>query len=225
MSSQPKEKEEPTVPNQPTVVGLANPVSYAILDQGLHFIQTSPGFESLLGMQTRQVQGTHLTDVLYEFVGVEEHIQAIFDGKTDRFLFDNINRQLPDGENRYLSFQIARSMDSPASRNLLLIVDDRSDVSRLQQNLIQDRNDLRLARRKLTAMNEELARLNRLKSLFLSMAAHDLRTPLSSIQGYAELLREELAQDRHHQDLFDVILSQAYRLQQLINDLLDLRSD
>lgn len=202
---------------------LIHPIATALLDEQLQFIQSSSDFGRMIGLQDRQLVGSLLTEILWEFVGVETYIKAILLGKSERFLLENINRQMPDGTSRFLSFQVMSNLEQAGTPTLLLIVEDRSDIGQLQQSLIQDRNELRLARSQLTKLNTELAQLNRLKSLFLSMAAHDLRTPLSSIHGYAELLRDELADDDlRRRDLFDVILSQTYRLQHLINDLLDL---
>ncbi len=42
----------------------------------------------------------------------------------------------------------------------------------------------------LSASNERLARLDAVKSDFISIASHELRTPLTQIQGYADLLLE-----------------------------------
>ena len=54
----------------------------------------------------------------------------------------------------------------------------------------------------LATSNEELAHLNNEKTEFLGMAAHDLRNPLTSIIGFADLLeidgpKEAPAHGRH----------------------------
>lgn len=66
------------------------------------------------------------------------------------------------------------------------------------------------------------AELNRMKSEFLSTAAHELRTPMASIMGFSELLlaREYSAEKRR--DLLDRINRQSKRLTGLLNELLDL---
>ncbi len=199
------------------------PTATALLDEELRFIQASSGFAEMFGLENGQMAALPLTDLLWEFVGFEEILHAIAEGKEDRLILENINRQSSDGVQRYLTYQVMGVLERETPAALLLIVEDRSDVGRLQQKLITDRNELRLTKQLLTAANAELAHLNQLKSLFFSMAAHDLRTPLSSIQGYAELLRDDLAQDEvEKRDYFDVILSQTYRLQQFINDVMDL---
>jgi two-component system sensor histidine kinase BaeS len=50
--------------------------------------------------------------------------------------------------------------------------------------------------------------------------SHDLRTPLTSIRGYAEAIGDGTAPDVGH--AADVILSESRRLERLVGDLLDL---
>jgi signal transduction histidine kinase len=58
---------------------------------------------------------------------------------------------------------------------------------------------------------------------FLSLMAHDLRTPLTSIRGYAQLLRRGASptSDRSLTAALDVIMQQADRLAELTGLLLD----
>jgi len=223
MENRAKQIHRSTAADIAQAFGLIHPITTALLDDRLQFIQASSDFDKMIGLEKQPLLGMPLTDILWEFVGVENYLEEILEGKLERFQLENINRQMPDGTNRFLNYQVLGSLEQAGAQILLLIVEDRSEIGHLQQSLIQERNELRLARAQLTNLNSELAQLNRLKTLFLSMAAHDLRTPLSSILGYAELLRDELpADDDRRRDLFDVILSQTYRLQHLINDLLDL---
>lgn len=71
----------------------------------------------------------------------------------------------------------------------------------------------------------ELKKLDEMKSNFLSMVSHDLRTPMTSIQGYASILlekRDRLEQERQTRYL-TIIINESKRLIRLINDLLDLQ--
>lgn len=69
---------------------------------------------------------------------------------------------------------------------------------------------------------EELRRLDRTKTDFLSTISHELRTPLTSITGYIELLRDGAALDPASTRMLDVIERNSYRLNVLIEDLLTL---
>jgi signal transduction histidine kinase/ActR/RegA family two-component response regulator len=77
--------------------------------------------------------------------------------------------------------------------------------------------------RALAQVNEELRRLDELKSEFLAMVIHELRTPLTAIIGYSRLLMRQVygplsAKQLEHQE---AIFRSAQRLTDLINDLLD----
>ncbi len=64
--------------------------------------------------------------------------------------------------------------------------------------------------------------VDRMKSEFLSTAAHELRTPMTSILGYVELLRMREFERDAALRVYDTIHRQARRLTELINELLDL---
>jgi signal transduction histidine kinase len=68
---------------------------------------------------------------------------------------------------------------------------------------------------------EKLHELDRLKSDFISIAAHELRTPLSLILGYASFLRRSTTGQAGEQ--VDIVLQSAMRLNSLIGDMVNLR--
>lgn len=71
-----------------------------------------------------------------------------------------------------------------------------------------------------------LQKNDRLKSEFISTAAHEMITPLSSIMGYAELLRQAhdlgFSQPDNRDKFLDVIIEKSELLSRIIDDLLDL---
>ncbi len=73
----------------------------------------------------------------------------------------------------------------------------------------------------------ERARVERMKDEFVLTASHELRSPLTSVQGFAELLmieRDKL--DDSQAETVEIILDNSRHLVRLLNDLLDLaRSD
>ena len=77
--------------------------------------------------------------------------------------------------------------------------------------------------RALAQVNEELRRLDELKSEFLAMVSHELRTPLTAIIGYSRLLMRQVYGPLSPKQLEQqaAIFRSAQRLTDLINDLLD----
>ena len=75
----------------------------------------------------------------------------------------------------------------------------------------------------LTAANDKLAEASKLKSRFLANVNHELRTPLSSIIGYARLLRRETEKQISPVQVENLedLLRNAERLLSLIDSLLD----
>ena len=74
--------------------------------------------------------------------------------------------------------------------------------------------------RAINAMAADLARARALERQFFLSVSHDLRTPLTSIRGYAEAIRDGAATDAPH--AAGVVVAEARRLERLIGDLLDL---
>jgi PAS domain S-box-containing protein len=71
------------------------------------------------------------------------------------------------------------------------------------------------------------AELEEMRSAFMSTAAHELRTPISNILGYAELLMSRLnganrPSEAMVQEMVSVIERQSKNMAELVNDLLDL---
>jgi PAS domain S-box-containing protein len=64
--------------------------------------------------------------------------------------------------------------------------------------------------------------VDRLKSEFLSTAAHELRTPMASIYGFAELLVQQDLDDASRQEFLGIIFKQSELMASILNELLDL---
>lgn len=68
----------------------------------------------------------------------------------------------------------------------------------------------------------EIRRLETVRRDFVANASHELKTPLTSIRGYAETLMEGDAPEHLRDDFIASIRNNALRLQHLVDDLLDL---
>ena len=68
----------------------------------------------------------------------------------------------------------------------------------------------------------ELRRLEAVRRDFVANVSHELKTPLTSISGYAETLLHETPGDGTTRRFLETIVSNAARMQRLVDDLLDL---
>jgi len=96
-----------------------------------------------------------------------------------------------------------------------VIIQDISDKKIAEQKLIESEKILR-------EQNIELKELDKLKTEFISIAAHELKTPLISIGGYVDLIlmRENDLKSVIREDL-TIVLSNVRRLEDYINRLMD----
>jgi len=80
--------------------------------------------------------------------------------------------------------------------------------------------------RSLRERNEALQEADRLKSEFLANVSYELRSPLTSISGFSEMLSQEYfgTLSEKQREYVDGIYHSSQRLMQLINDILDLAS-
>ncbi|MHA1149047.1 MAG: PAS domain S-box protein [Promethearchaeota archaeon] len=93
----------------------------------------------------------------------------------------------------------------------------------LEEKVVERTRELKESEERLRQQNIELKKLDRLKNDFITMAAHELKTPLISIYGYTDYIltkyRNELESEIEN-DLL-IILRNIQRLRKYMNQLLD----
>jgi len=100
-----------------------------------------------------------------------------------------------------------------ALATLLDVTQQRKNEQTIQELIARIEND-----------NEELRKVDRLKNDFISIVAHDLRTPLTSINGYLRLLGDTRlgTLDAQQSDFVDLALRNTQSCGNLIANFLDL---
>ncbi|MFW5838163.1 MAG: ATP-binding protein, partial [Desulfovibrionaceae bacterium] len=90
------------------------------------------------------------------------------------------------------------------------------EVSRLNNELVN-------MQRSLTKTNRRLEELNEQKNMFLGMAAHDLRNPMSAILSYSRYLKSQWGGllDKSAAEMLQGIEASSRFMLQLVSDLLD----
>ncbi|WNO05327.1 PAS domain-containing sensor histidine kinase [Rhodoferax mekongensis] len=87
-----------------------------------------------------------------------------------------------------------------------------------REHRVNERGQMVLYFRDITAESD----VARMKSEFLTTAAHELRTPMVSIFGFVELLLKRKYTEEAQRSMLDVIYRQSKRLTTMVTELLDL---
>jgi len=99
-----------------------------------------------------------------------------------------------------------------------------SDYNRKLENKVKERTKaLNLSMKAIKYQNIELKKTSKLKSDFLNVTSHELRTPMTAMKGYNQMLINEKfgkLNDKQKKAL-DVIFRNTERLDRLVQDILD----
>jgi len=99
---------------------------------------------------------------------------------------------------------------------------DITEQKELEKQRLESNNRLQRLAQKLTIAGDELKVAIETKGEFMNIAAHELRTPLQPIIGYADRLLQERNPTDWQKERLNIILDNAKRLLKLVQDLLDI---
>lgn len=169
------------------------------VDDDLCINATNALAEAMFGMREEELVGRSLFDLL----PVGESDRNLL---RDAFLYKHriTNQEIEtrlNGAKRYLSLNLAFITQTGADMGAVVTLQDISDYKRLQDSVY--------SHDKLVAMGQLAAGV-----------AHELNTPLGSILGYAQLLRDAMGDDRKMYEWTSVICDEARRCSRIVDDLL-----
>jgi len=112
---------------------------------------------------------------------------------------------------------------SGSVQDLLAVADESAQMLEYSSQLETKSRELTETAAQLRAANEKLTQLSLQKDSFLSQISHELRTPMTSIRSFSEILRDapDLT-DADKNRYATIIHSETIRLTRLLDDLLDL---
>ena len=208
----------------------ARKIAYSIIDDKLSVIQTGGNAQLIAAIEL--ANGYHLTDLIPELVGYEDQVNSLLNGTLPVIQLDLINRDNEQGETNYIGLTLYPFAHQDAdNRALLLILEDVTQIGTTNQHLTQQHNELYLLHQqlhtsnlRLAAANAELQALDELKSRFVSIAAHELRTPIASLIGYVDfMLQDELEPlTQNQRSNLGIVERSGRRLLTITSDLLDI---
>ncbi|OPY58737.1 MAG: Alkaline phosphatase synthesis sensor protein PhoR [Pelotomaculum sp. PtaU1.Bin035] len=109
-------------------------------------------------------------------------------------------------------------------------VESTDEVGQLGESINSLSTQLHAAISELTEANQKLLediererRIDEMRKEFISSVSHELKTPISLIQGYAEGLKENVNEDEENKNFYcDVIVDEANKMGKLVGELLGL---
>ncbi|WP_432448929.1 ATP-binding protein [Aliiroseovarius marinus] len=107
--------------------------------------------------------------------------------------------------------------------DLMAVADETAQMREYSLQLEEKQKELTSTARQLSDANRKLTQLSIQKDAFLSQISHELRTPMTSIRAFSEILRDGgTAQPEAAERHAAIIHGEAVRLTGLLDDLLDL---
>jgi len=184
-----------------------------------------------------RVQPDTVTIILTGYASMESAIKALREGAYDYLVkpcdVDELRAVVARGiERRQLGLQLKERLAEIEAANQTIHELNQD----LQQRIDAAPAQLQERMQDLASALEQLQEIDRLKSRFLSMASHELKTPLTSISGLAQVLlrrmRRRLEMGRPEDDdwreeqsghvgRLELLNSQTARLGRLVDELLD----
>ncbi|MGB0967859.1 MAG: ATP-binding protein [Halocynthiibacter sp.] len=112
---------------------------------------------------------------------------------------------------------------SVSVQDLMAVADEAAQIMEYSSQLEAKSAELGRTAQQLSEANEKLTRLSVQKDAFLSQISHELRTPMTSIRAFSEILRDMDALSPEDQTRYATIIhDETLRLTRLLDDLLDL---
>tara|TARA_R110002124_G_scaffold94751_2_gene238909 strand:- start:261 stop:2987 length:2727 start_codon:yes stop_codon:yes gene_type:complete len=112
---------------------------------------------------------------------------------------------------------------SVSVQDLLAVADESAQMLEYSSQLEIKSRALTDTAAKLRRANEKLTHLSHQKDSFLSQISHELRTPMTSIRSFSEILRDAKGLNPEEKTRYaSIIHSETIRLTRLLDDLLDL---
>ena len=107
--------------------------------------------------------------------------------------------------------------------DLMAVADEAAQIMEYSSQLEAKSQELARTARQLRQANEKLTQISVQKDGFLSQISHELRTPMTSIRAFSEILRDTDDLTLEEQSKYaSIIHDESVRLTRLLDDLLDL---
>jgi len=195
-----RQKEVQAVKTRAIVEGIADAV--IVLDEQARVTSANPAVESVLGLPLKTVLNVRLHDL----VAQEEKGEAADSALAIFSAFVSSKQKIQQGAPLVeCTFEMGEKVIAASFAPVARQEGDSLDIVALFRDVTRQ------------------ARIDRLKEEFISVAAHELKTPMTALQGYTELLLDESVGEMPEiqKRFLEIIKTNVERLAELADDLLD----
>ena len=187
-------------------------------------IRRSATSEDLFTLAQRILGSTHAHRLFTQAAG-EQGKQAGLPDSTDKFI-EQLERELAGSVGAASAHAMVSQIAGGGTvsvEELMKIADETAQVMEYSQQLEVQSRELAESAHKLRQANAQLTELGAQKDAFLSQISHELRTPMTSIKSFAEILREtDDISSKESKRFVDIINAESQRLTRLLDEILDL---
>ncbi|MGB0959107.1 MAG: ATP-binding protein [Halocynthiibacter sp.] len=184
--------------------------------------------EDLLIMAQR-IMGAKEAQALFEREARAQGKRGYLPDTTSRFL-NLLERELSGSVGAATAHTMVGQIaggDSVTVEDVIAMADESAQLVEYSTELEAKSKALRDTAQRLKDANDMLTQISHQKDAFLSQISHELRTPMTSIRAFSEILRSDAGGDAAIPDadrkrFSEIINLEAERLTRLLDDLLDL---
>ncbi|MBT1073021.1 ATP-binding protein [Pelotalea chapellei] len=181
-----------------------------VLDGNRTVIIANKMAEDFLGYPASQIVGQHISSLLLllKAGNILQLLKTFQTSVSGTYIIDEIT--ITNGNGRSLIGKIHASSITSGETNLLQVI--IRDITKERETLLN-----------LEQSTAGLSRLNKMKDSFLGLASHEIKTPLTVIMGYAELLLTDMKGQLNETtvEMVQNIASAATRLDNIVKDMID----
>ncbi len=179
--------------------------------------------DDLLIMAQRILGGTE-AQALFQKAAAEQGKEGYLPDVTPDFVL-RLERELAGSVGAATAHAMVGQLTQGAAisvEDLIAVADEAAQILEYSNELEAKSAEQDRTARALREANTKLTAISIQKDAFLSQISHELRTPMTSIRSFSEILREADLSPKEHVKYAGIIHDEALRLTRLLDDLLDL---
>ena len=178
-----------------------------------------------LMVMTQRILGAEEAQTLFRIEAARQGLDGGLPEPTQGFL-QHLERELAASVGAATAHAMISQLVGGASvsvQDLMAVADESAQILEYSNQLEAKSHELTRTAHQLREANQKLTALSVQKDAFLSQISHELRTPMTSIRSFSEILRDTEGMGHVEKTRYaSIIHGEAMRLTRLLDDLLDL---